>query len=114
MASTLDTLELAKDLRASDFSERQAEGLARALRRTREFDLADLSTKNDIALLKTDLALLKAEMLGEISKLRGDIDTKFADLKGEIARSKNGMLMWLLPLLFGQVGALVLLILRTP
>lgn len=107
MASTLDTLELAKDLRASDFSERQAEGLARALRRTREFDLADLATKNDLALLKNDLALLKAELLGEIHK-------QGADLKGEIARSKNGMLMWLLPLLFGQVGALVLLILRTP
>lgn len=100
MASTLDTLELAKDLRASDFSERQAEGLARALRRTREFDLADLTTKND-------LALLKAELLGEIHK-------QGAELKGEIARSKNGMLMWLLPLLFGQVGALVLLILRMP
>lgn len=92
--------------------------MARALRRAREFDLADLATKNDIALLKTDLALLKVEMLGEIHKqgaeLRGELDTKFADLKGEIARSKNGLLMWLLPLLFGQVGALVLLILRTP
>ncbi len=114
MASTIDTLELARDLRASDFSEKQAEGLARALRKSREYDLADLATKADLGTIRSEMALLRSDMGLLKAELVGAIEKQGAELRGEIARSKNGLLMWLLPLLFGQVGALVLLILRTP
>lgn len=67
-ALALDTHALVKELTGVGLSEPQAEAITSVVGRAREFDLKELATKGDIALLrsematKTDLAEFKAEM----------------------------------------------------
>jgi hypothetical protein len=55
MISTLDTHELVKELKASGFTDEQAEAVTRAVRLTRDLDLSNLAT--DLAEL--ELRLIK-------------------------------------------------------
>ena len=64
MISTLDTHELVKDLKASGFTDAQAEAVTRAVRQSQDF--SDLATKSD-------LALLRGEPRSEISEVRVDL-----------------------------------------
>jgi hypothetical protein len=57
--ATFDTHELVKDLKASGFTDDQAEAVTRAVQRAREFDFSDLATKAD---LRTEVANLRVEM----------------------------------------------------
>ena len=57
MISTLDTHELVKDLKASGFTDEQAEAVTRAVRLVRDLDLSNLATKTDVAEL--ELRLIK-------------------------------------------------------
>jgi hypothetical protein len=56
MISTLDTHELVKDLKASGFTDGQAEAVTRAVRLARDFDLSSLATKIDISDLRREIA----------------------------------------------------------
>lgn len=55
MISTLDTHELVKDLKASGFTDEQAEAVTRALRLVRDLDLSNVATKTDLAQLELRL-----------------------------------------------------------
>ncbi len=55
-----------------------------------------MDLEKEIAQLRTDLTL-------QIEQLRGDV-------KADIERSCNTLLMWLIPLMFAQVGALAALV----
>ncbi len=57
MISTLDTHELVKDLKASGFTDAQAEAVTRAVRQAQDLDLSNLATKIDLAEL--ELRLIK-------------------------------------------------------
>jgi len=57
MISALDTHELVTELRASGFTEEQAEAVTRAVRLARDLDLTALATKADLAEL--ELRLIK-------------------------------------------------------
>lgn len=57
MISTLDTHELVKDLKASGFTDAQAEAVTRAVRLAQDLDLSNLATKIDLAEL--ELRLIK-------------------------------------------------------
>ena len=64
--ATFDTHELVKELKASGFSDDQAEAVTRAVQKDREFDFSDLATKAD---LRTEVANLRVEM----ANLKSDI-----------------------------------------
>lgn len=83
------------------FTQEQVEALADFL--DDRVDLSQLATKADLAHLATKV---------EVAELRGEVRAGMADLRGEIARSKNSLLMWLIPLLLAQIGGLLFLILR--
>ncbi|HTV44425.1 MAG TPA: hypothetical protein VMF05_03835 [Stellaceae bacterium] len=53
--STLDTHELVKDLKASGFTDEQAEAVTRAVRRAQDLDVSNLATKTDLAELELRL-----------------------------------------------------------
>jgi len=53
--SALDTHELVKDLKSAGFTDEQAEAVTRAVKRSHEFDFADLATKAELADTKTEL-----------------------------------------------------------
>ncbi len=57
MISTLDTHELVKDLKASGFTDEQAEAVTRAVRLAQDLDLSNLASKTDLAEL--ELRLIK-------------------------------------------------------
>jgi hypothetical protein len=57
MISTLDTHELVKDLKASGFTDEQAEAVTRAVRLAQDLDLSNLANKTDLAEL--ELRLIK-------------------------------------------------------
>ena len=69
--------------------------------------LPDLVTQQDLR--ETELRLLK-----EIEQLRGEVKVEIEQLRGEaktgIERSRNTLLMWLVPLMFAQVGAMAALV----
>ena len=62
MASTLDTLEIAKRLKDAGFSDNQAEALTGVLREASEVDLSGLATKDDLKLLRSDLEILRRDL----------------------------------------------------
>jgi len=80
MISTLDTHELVKDLKASGFTDAQAEAVTRAVRQAHDF--SDLATKSD-------LALLRGEIRGEIGELRREIGEVRGELRGEIGEVRR-------------------------
>ena len=55
MISTLDTHELVKDLKASGFTDEQAEAVTRAVRLAQDLDVSNLATKADLAELRNEL-----------------------------------------------------------
>ncbi|MGH7031403.1 MAG: hypothetical protein ACREE9_06785 [Stellaceae bacterium] len=55
MISTLGMHELVKDLKASGFTDAQAEAVTRALRMAQDLDLSNLATKTDLAELELHL-----------------------------------------------------------
>lgn len=57
MISTLDTHALVKDLKASGFTDEQAEAVTRAVRLAQDLDLSNLASKTDLAEL--ELRLIK-------------------------------------------------------
>ncbi len=63
MASTLDTLEIAKRLKNAGFAEAQAEALTGVLREARDADLSNLATKNDLEILRRDLTIRLGGMI---------------------------------------------------
>jgi len=63
---SFDTLSYARRLKASGFSDEQAESLADA---TRELVVQDFATKGDIAILKTDLVALEQRIMSAMDNL---------------------------------------------
>ena len=60
--------------------------------------------------LKTEIEQLRGEVKTELEKLRGELRETELRLQKEIERSRNTLLMWLVPLMFAQVGALAALV----
>lgn len=51
----LDTLEMAKELKAAGFSDQQAEAVTRLVHRSHDVDLSNLATKADLAEAKAEI-----------------------------------------------------------
>ena len=59
--------------------------------------------KTDLEHLRGDLRETELRLRKEIEQLRGEVMTA-------IERSRNTLLMWLIPLMFAQVGAMAALV----
>ena len=136
MAVALDTLQLAKDLRAASFSDVQAEAIAHAMLAAQEAGLAEVATKKEMLTLSSELRLemaelrsglrqemteLRSELRQEMAELRGELRQEMAelrqemvalrgDLSTEIVRSRNVLIMWLVPIMIGQTGLVAALV----
>lgn len=80
-----DTHELVKDLKASGFSDDQAEAVTRAVQKAREFGFSDLATK-------------------------GDVRTEVANLRTEMANLKSDIIKWVVGIAFAQAATLFTLL----
>ncbi len=63
MISTLDTHELVKDLKASGFTDEQAEAVTRAVRLAQDLDVSNLATKTDLVVLRSELAQVELRLI---------------------------------------------------
>jgi chromosome segregation ATPase len=101
-----DTYTHINDLKKVGFREEQAAVIIRSLMDSREMDLANLATKEqvnniektmatkgDIADLRTEIAELRTELKGDIAELRTELKGEIAELrtelKGEIAELRT-------------------------
>jgi hypothetical protein len=62
MISTLDTHELVKDLKASGFTDQQAEAVTRAVRLVQDLDVSNLATKADLADVRLEIEKVRFEI----------------------------------------------------
>jgi hypothetical protein len=133
MVASLDTLEISKRLRQAGFTEPQAEVVTAVLRETREFDLAELATKGDLALVRADLDHLRSDMENGFAAVRSDMEREFAavrlesgvmrreldsridalrsELVARIEAAKSDTIKWVIGIAFAQ-AATILAVLR--
>src|SRR5262249_17845593 len=82
----IDTLKVAKRLRAAGFTEPQAEAVIAAVQEGTE--QSDPATKADLAELRTELKAeiteLRTELKTEITELRTELKTEIAELRAEL------------------------------
>jgi len=94
--------QLRSDLRATE------------LRLQKEIEQLRGEVKTEIEQLRGDLRATELRLQKEIEQLRGEVKTEIEQLRGEvrtaIERSRNSLLMWLIPLMFAQVGAIAALV----
>ena len=126
---SLDTRKAVRDLRASGADESLADAIVDLFRQAADLpDVAQLATKDDVALCKADiradLAEVKSELGADIAGLRSDLGADIAGLRSELGadiskldvriatlEAKLTMLMWMIGILGG--GALVLQVLTS-
>jgi hypothetical protein len=75
-----------KDLEAAEFTTRQAEAVARLWQRGREADVAELATKQDVALLRADLALTRAELERRIDGVEAGLGRRIDGVETALGR----------------------------
>ena len=69
MIGTLDTHELVKDLKASGFTDEQAEAVTRAVRLVQDLDVSNLATRTDIADVRLEIEKVRFEIAGLEARL---------------------------------------------
>lgn len=112
-ATTFDTLEAAKELRAAGFSEAQAEAVTRIFKQAGQVDLSDLATKADLQSVKADLQGIKAELHGVKTDLAGfatRADLVHFATKADLAEMKADIFKWAVPPLLGQAALIAALV----
>ena len=115
---SLDTHESVKYLVKSGIKEEQAEKIVHLVHKSRNYDMANLvtkdqleSTKNalkaDIAELRTEVTEVKSELKAEIAELRTEIAKVRSELKTDIANIKFDILKWIIPLMLSNTVAII-------
>jgi hypothetical protein len=134
MISAVDTHELVKDLKASGFTDAQAEAVTRAVRQSQDF--SDLATKSDLALMRSELRAeigevrselraeigeLRGELRAEIGELRGELRTEAGSIRAEMVAMELRLIKWMIGIgiaavlaVGGAIWAAFLALLRTP
>ncbi len=69
MIGTLDTHELVEDLKASGFTDEQAEAVTRAVRLVQDLDVSNLATRTDIADVRLEIEKIRFEIAGLEARL---------------------------------------------
>jgi hypothetical protein len=110
----LDTHELVKDLKAAGFTDDQAEAVTPAVKHVREIDFSDLATKADMAnfTTKTDVASLKADLAAIAAKL-DSIAANYAT-KAEVSDMRTDMIRWVFGIVFAQAALIIAVIKLLP
>lgn len=98
---SVDTLSLAKELRADDFVLPQAEAIAAAIGRS----------VTETTATKTDLAQMGSELRTEIAQLSGEVRTEIAKLDTKIEAATSKLLFWFSGAQLGT-GALIVALIR--
>jgi hypothetical protein len=104
-ATAFDTLKLSRRLEAAGMSLPQATSVAEALAETM---VVDPASRSDIQSLEAEIRLARQESRFDTDKLRQDMHTELAKLRGELAAGlaavKVDLLRWIVPLILAQMA----------
>lgn len=119
----MNAIELAEDLAArTDFSPRNASGIAHAITRAVESTTAQLVTRDQLdarlaevkaeiadlrAELRTENASLRAELRTENASLRAEMRTGNASLRAEMHQLIRGQTIWMTSTMVGTAGVII-------
>ncbi len=118
---TFDTHKYIKELQETGFKEKQAEVIVKSLLESRDNDFSQLSTKQDIELvrselkqeivttkqdlesvrseLKQEIELLRSEVKQDIAVIKKDIQILEGKMDAKISSVKFDILKWVMPFL---------------
>ena len=112
---SVDTLTLARELRAAEIEPGQAEAIAAAIGRA---VVETAATKADLLELrsatKSDIVQLGAELRSESSRLGTDLRSEIAKLDTKIESSINKLLVWFIGTQIALGGIIVAIIKLVP
>ncbi len=91
--SSLDTLDIARRLKAAGFSEAQAETVSELFRDVRSADLGNLATKTDIERLQADIERLQTATKSDIERLEAKLDASVEILRRDITIRLGSMIV---------------------
>jgi hypothetical protein len=103
-----DTHNLVKRLAKTGLKERQAEEIVHAISESRSFDISNLATKADVAVLRKEVDSIKENMAtkADIAEVR----TEIAGVKGELNQVKYDILKWVMPFMMANTIGIIGLI----
>lgn len=103
-----DTHAAVKRLTAHGLTEEQAESIVSVIGASADQRLSQLATKDE---LRNEITLLRGEMTTGFAELRGEMATGFAELRseitgvrGEILSSQNKIILWLMGTMIAIAG----------
>jgi len=117
----IDTLAVARDLKAAGVKWEHAQAHAKAIADSTEKQQQDLATKDfvtsQIQTVRAEISDLRGDMNTQISDLRGDMNTQIGDLRGdvntqigtvrtEIKTLEVRLLRWMVVTFFSGMGLL--------
>lgn len=100
----IDTLAISKKLRAAGTPKKQAEAQAKIWGELVTYNLA---SKIDIINLEEKIENSRKDTVTITESVRKDLVIEIEKVRGEIIKSKNSLLMWLVPIMIGQVAATI-------
>jgi len=107
----IDTLSIARDLRATELPPEQAEAIAAAIGRAVSESSA---TKADLDLVRASLEAKidrgRAEAKADTEHVRGSLETKIEQVRTEIERSRHQLILWVVSAQVALAGIIIAVI----
>jgi uncharacterized protein involved in exopolysaccharide biosynthesis len=104
---SLDTHESVKYLVSSGLKEEQAEKIVKLVHQSRNYDLANLVTKDQLESTKNELKADIAEVRTEIAEVKSELKTEIAEIRTEISNIKFDILKWIMPIMISNTMAII-------
>ena len=104
----VDTLSIARELRAADLPAEQAEAIAAAIGRAvaessatkADLDLVRSDLGHDIEQVRADLdrkiEQVRVDLERKIEQLRADLERKIEQVRTEVEKAKNQLILWVI------------------
>ncbi len=106
----IDTLAVARDLKAAGVKWEHAQAHAKAIADSTEKQQQDLATKDfvtsQIQTVRAEISDLRGDMNTQISDLRGDMNTQIGTVRTEIKTLEVRLLRWMVVTFFSGMGLL--------
>lgn len=94
---TFDTHAIIESLIKKGIKKPQAEAIVKGIQISREFDMNNLATKDDIAAVKGDIADVKGEI---------------ADIRTDMARMEKRLILWQLGITISSFSAMIYIVME--
>ena len=75
-----------------------------------EIEQVRAELKLDIAQVRAEIEQVRAELKHDIEQLRAALQLDIEQVRGDVARTKNDLLKWIVPLMFAQVAVIAALV----